>query len=77
LVNEEYVFFICDIFSMILGKFSGRDLKTFFKNLFEVLGFELRAYTWSHSASPFIEIGVFKIGSHKLFAQAYFESLSF
>jgi hypothetical protein len=33
-----------------------------------VLEFELRAFTSSHSTSPFCE-GFFKIGSHKLFAQ--------
>jgi hypothetical protein len=34
-----------------------------------VLGFELRAYTLSYSASPFL----FEIGSFKLFAQAVFQ----
>jgi hypothetical protein len=40
---------------------------------FVVLGFELRAYTLSHSTSPFLGWGFFKIGSHELFAQAGFE----
>jgi hypothetical protein len=30
--------------------------------------FEVRAYTLSHSTSPFFVMGFFKIGSHKLFA---------
>jgi hypothetical protein len=34
-----------------------------------VLGFELRAYTLSHSTSPFFFIISFKIESHELFAQ--------
>jgi hypothetical protein len=33
------------------------------------LGFELRAYTLSHSTSPFFVMGVFKIDSPKLFAR--------
>jgi hypothetical protein len=33
-----------------------------------VLGFELRAYTLSHSISSFFVMGFFKIGSHELFA---------
>jgi hypothetical protein len=40
---------------------------------FAVLGFELRAYTLSHCTSPFSVMGIFKIGSHKLFSQAGFE----
>jgi hypothetical protein len=43
---------------------------------FAVLGFELRAYTLSHSTSSFFIMGFFEIGSQKLFAQAGFESLS-
>jgi hypothetical protein len=39
-----------------------------------VLGFELRAlhllYRLSHSTSPFFVLGIFEIGSLKLFAQA-------
>jgi hypothetical protein len=38
-----------------------------------VLGLELRVYTLSRSTSPFIVMEFFKIGSHKLFAQAGFE----
>jgi hypothetical protein len=30
-----------------------------------VLGFELRAYTLSHSTSPFFMLGIFEIGSHR------------
>jgi hypothetical protein len=41
--------------------------------IYMVLGFELRAYTLSYSTSPFIEMGFFKRGSHKLFTQAGFE----
>jgi hypothetical protein len=40
---------------------------------FEVLGFELRAYTLSHSTNPFFVKGVFEIASRKLFAWAGFE----
>jgi hypothetical protein len=50
---------------------------------FAVLGFELRAYTFSHSTSPFIVclfiflvMGIFKIGSCELFAWAGFELIS-
>jgi hypothetical protein len=38
-----------------------------------VLGFELRAYTLSHSTSPFFLKGFFEIGSRELFAKAGFE----
>jgi hypothetical protein len=38
-----------------------------------VLGFELRAYTLSHSTSPFFVMDFSKIGSHELFAWAGFE----
>jgi hypothetical protein len=38
-----------------------------------VLGFELRAYTLNHSTSPFFVLGIFKIGSHGLFAWAGFK----
>jgi hypothetical protein len=41
-----------------------------------VLGFELRAYTLSHSTSPFFVMGFFKISSHELLAQAGFEPRS-
>jgi hypothetical protein len=41
--------------------------------IFAVLGLELRAYTLSHSTSPFFVIGIFEIGSYKLFAQTGFE----
>jgi hypothetical protein len=43
----------------------------FFFNL--VLGLEFRAFTLSHSASPFFVKGIFEIVSHELFAQAGFE----
>jgi hypothetical protein len=39
----------------------------------EVLGFELRAYTLSHSTSSIFGMGFSKRGSCKLFAQAGFE----
>jgi hypothetical protein len=45
-------------------------LPTFF---FAVLGLELRAYTLSHSTSPFFEMGFFEIRSCELFAQAGFK----
>jgi hypothetical protein len=47
--------------------------------LFVVLGFELRAYTLSHTTShpSFFCEGFFEIGSHELFAQAGFELRSF
>jgi hypothetical protein len=38
-----------------------------------VLGFELRAFTLSHSTSPIFVKSFFKIGSQELFAQAGFE----
>jgi hypothetical protein len=38
-----------------------------------VLGFELKAYTLIHSASPFFVIGIFKIESSELFAWAGFK----
>jgi hypothetical protein len=41
---------------------------------FPVLGFELRAYTSSHSTSPFFVIEFFEIGSQELFAWADFKS---
>jgi hypothetical protein len=39
---------------------------------FSVLGLERQAYTLSHSINPFC-VSIFKIGSHKPFAQAGFE----
>jgi hypothetical protein len=39
---------------------------------FAVLGLELRAYTLSHYTSLFV-MGVFKIGSHEIFARGIFE----
>jgi hypothetical protein len=41
---------------------------------FVVLGFELRAYTLSHSTSPFFVTGFFEIRFYELFAQAGFKS---
>jgi hypothetical protein len=38
-------------------------------NFFVVGGLEIRAYTLSHSTSPFFVMGFFKIGSHKLLAR--------
>jgi hypothetical protein len=43
---------------------------------FSVLRLELRTYTVSHSASPFIVMGFSDLGSHELFAQAGFKPLS-
>jgi hypothetical protein len=40
---------------------------------FAVLGFELRAYTLSHSGIPFFVMGIFEIRSHELFARVGFE----
>jgi hypothetical protein len=37
-----------------------------------VLGLELRAYTLSHSTSPFFCDGIFEIESHGLFPQQGF-----
>jgi hypothetical protein len=45
----------------------------FFFFFFAALGLELRAFTLSHSTSPFFVMGILEIGSHKLFAQAGFE----
>jgi hypothetical protein len=39
------------------------------------LGLELRAFTLSYSANPFV-MGFFKIGAWELFAQAGFEPQS-
>jgi hypothetical protein len=36
-----------------------------------VLGFELRAYTLSHSIRTFFVMGFFEIESHKLFPQGW------
>jgi hypothetical protein len=44
--------------------------------VFGVLEFELRAYTLSHSTSPFFVMVFFKIGSHELFTQADFKPQS-
>jgi hypothetical protein len=46
----------------------------FWGGFFALLGLELRAYTLSHSTSPFFVMGFFQIESHELFAQAAFES---
>jgi hypothetical protein len=47
-----------------------RSLDIFSKlSFFVVLGFEFRAYTLSHSTSPFFMIFFFQIGSLKQFAQ--------
>jgi hypothetical protein len=43
---------------------------------FAVLGFELRAYTLSHSTSHFFVKGFFEIGSRKLFAWSGFKPQS-
>jgi hypothetical protein len=46
------------------------DLDTFFFPFFAVWELELKAYTLSHSTSPFFVLGFFKIGSRELLAQA-------
>jgi hypothetical protein len=44
---------------------------------FAVPGLELRAYTLnSTTPAPFFMMGIFKIGSHELFAQAGFKMQS-
>jgi hypothetical protein len=43
---------------------------------FVVLGLEFRAYTLSHTTSPFLLLGFCEIGSCKLFAQAGFQPWS-
>jgi hypothetical protein len=43
---------------------------------FLALGFELRAYTLSHSTNPFLCDEFFEIWSHELFAQDGFEQQS-
>jgi hypothetical protein len=57
----------------VLGLLSTGGAESFF---FLVLGFELRAYTLSHSTSLFIVLGIFKIGSCELFTLAGFEPQS-
>jgi hypothetical protein len=54
-------------------------MKLFLPSFFlAVLGLELRAYTLSHSTSPFIVMGkVFELGSCKLFVLNDFEPQSF
>jgi hypothetical protein len=44
-----------------------------YRFFFEVLGFELRAYTLSLSTSSIFVMDIFKIGSCKLFAWVGFE----
>jgi hypothetical protein len=43
---------------------------------FSILMFELRAYTLGYNTSPFFVMGIFKIGSVKLFARAGFKPQS-
>jgi hypothetical protein len=45
----------------------------FFSFFFSVLGFELRAYTLSHSTSPFFVMGFFNRGAQKLFGWTDFK----
>jgi hypothetical protein len=59
------------IYFHFLSKKGYEDLHTFF--FFCITGFELRAYTLSHSTSPFFVMGFFEVGSHNLFAQPGFE----
>jgi hypothetical protein len=42
-----------------------------------VLGFELKAYTLSHSTNSFFVMGVFEIGSYELFAWDWLRTLIF
>jgi hypothetical protein len=54
------------------------NLRSLSRNFFfPVLGLELRAYTLSHSTIPFFVMGVFEIGSPKLFSRAGFKPRSF
>jgi hypothetical protein len=59
-----------DILPLFLGFFKNMF---YFVLFFAVLEFGLRTYTVSHSTSHIFVIVFFKIGSHKLFAQASFE----
>jgi hypothetical protein len=40
-----------------------------------VLGFELRAFTMSHSTSSFLVISFFELRSHELFAWGWLQTL--
>jgi hypothetical protein len=40
-----------------------------------LLGFELKAYTFSHSAGPIFVMGFFEIGSRELFAQGWLQTV--
>jgi hypothetical protein len=51
-----------------LTLFPTRRLLIFIYLFFVVLGFELRAYTMSHSTSHFCDGFFSKIGSHEVFA---------
>jgi hypothetical protein len=48
--------------------------KSMFLGFFAVLGFELRAYSLSHSTSPFLVLDTFEIGSCELLAWTGFKS---
>jgi hypothetical protein len=61
----------------VLSFVDSKILSGFFVFVCVVLGFELRAYTLSHSTSPFFIMGFFKIGSRELFAWAGLEPCSF
>jgi hypothetical protein len=39
-----------------------------------VMGFKLKAYTLSHSTSPFFGMYFFKIGSHELFSLGWLQT---
>jgi hypothetical protein len=73
------VVFMCLIFTK---NYKRKKLSIFFyKGLFfffflQLLRFEPRAYTLSHSTSPFMWWIFFKIGSHDLFAQVIFKPQS-
>jgi hypothetical protein len=55
------------------GKHSILLVQVFFLCVCVLLGFDLRAYTLSHSISPIFCDGFFEIGSHELFAQVGFK----
>jgi hypothetical protein len=60
-----------------VGEFGTGMTVGYIKPVFAVLGFEHRAFTLSHSTSPFLCcFFFFQIGSHELFAQTGFEPRS-
>jgi hypothetical protein len=54
----------------------GKGLFSFlFFSFFAILGFELRAFTLSHSTSPFFVMNFFEIGSQELFARGWLQTM--